>query len=136
MRVKKKHRGGREELQEGCVSFRGSNRSGKGATPVSPASGVSRLWLEDRQATGRDQKKEKGELQEVCTEGQGRDQRCPSQEANELLNSASQRCSQWPALLHSGWSGQTQDRAASLASQPGTKHCVTRGEQDLDAKAF
>lgn len=64
MRVKERHRG-EEELQEGCVSFRVSNGSGKRATPVSPASGVSRLWLEDRQATGQDQKKKK-ESYERC----------------------------------------------------------------------
>lgn len=86
----------------GCVSFRVSKGSGKGgATPVSPASGVSRLWLENRQATGRDQKKKK-ESYERCAwkdkAGSGRDRRCPGQEANELLNSASQKQGQWLTL--------------------------------------
>lgn len=40
------------------------------------------------------------------------------------------------SLPHLGQLGEMQDQAASLAPQPGAKHCVTRGEQALDPKAF
>lgn len=131
MRVKERHRG-EEELQEGCVSFRLSNRSGKGATPVSPASGlVSRLWLEDRQATGRDQKKKKESYERCAWKDKAgiRGVQAGKQRSCSVLHPRN------ATDVKLGAVGQTQDEAASLASQPGAKR-VTGVSKPLTQKHF
>lgn len=109
---------------------------GRSYTSLS-CSRASRLWLEDRQATRRDQKKKKKGSYEGAQgrARQGAEVSRPGMrwEASKLPDPAAAATT---ALLCPGQQGQAQAEAGSLASQPGAERGSTAGEQAGGPEAF